>query len=61
MFVCLVLFMAPECGSVMQDTNTTAGILASGKFNVVLLIPYVDIMVVRDMVVRRHLKQSRLL
>jgi hypothetical protein len=53
--------MVPEFGSVMQDTTTTAGILASGKFNLVLPIRYVDIMVVRDMVVRRHLKQSRLL
>ncbi|KAG1795358.1 guanine nucleotide binding protein, alpha subunit [Suillus plorans] len=45
----------------VTDTTTTAGILASGKSNVVLPIMYTDIMIVRDMVVRRHLKQSRLL
>lgn len=56
-----VLFMVPEFSSMMQDTTTTAGILASGKSSVVLPIMYTDIMIVRDMVVRRHLKQSRLL
>lgn len=53
--------MVPEFSSMMQDTTTTAGILASGKSSVVLPIMYTDIMIVRDMVVRRHLKQSRLL
>lgn len=58
--------IGPSLPNRKQDTSTTAGILASGEFLqpifflVKLLCRWLD-MTVRDMVVRRHLKQSRLL